>query len=120
GGWLGGDRRRSRGNESARVAGRRVTWHRLPGGAAAAHPRLASRIPAGLLGARFPRRARRLGGHGTRGDGESGVAAIVIGEELTLGVLQGIAVGVVLALVMLVYRTAHPYGAVLGELPRAV
>src|SRR5262249_47896689 len=68
-GWLDGDRRPSRANESSRVAGRRATRHPLPGGTAAAHPRLASRIPAGLLGARFPRRARRLGGHGTSGDG---------------------------------------------------
>jgi len=34
-----------------------------------------------------------------------------------LGVLQGIALGVVLSLVTLVYRTSHPRGAVLGQLP---
>src|SRR5262249_28748316 len=48
---------------------------------------------------------------------EFGVAAIVIAGGLTLGILQGIAGGVVLALEMLVYRTADPAGAVLGELP---
>jgi high affinity sulfate transporter 1 len=42
---------------------------------------------------------------------------IVIAAELTLGVLQGIALGVVLALLTLVYRTSHPRGAVLGQLP---
>ena len=34
-----------------------------------------------------------------------------------LGVLQGIALGVVLSLLMLIYRTSHPQGAVLGQLP---
>jgi SulP family sulfate permease len=44
-------------------------------------------------------------------------AAIVIAGELTLGVLQGIALGVVLTLLALIYRTSHPQGAVLGQLP---
>jgi len=44
-------------------------------------------------------------------------AVIVIGAELTLGVLQGIALGVVLSLLALIYRTSHPQGAVLGQLP---
>ena len=44
-------------------------------------------------------------------------AAIVIIAELTLGVLQGIALGVVLALLALIYRNSHPRGAVLGQLP---
>src|SRR6516162_9590864 len=44
-------------------------------------------------------------------------AVIVIGAELTLGVLQGIALGVVLALLTLIYQTSHPQGAVLGQLP---
>jgi sulfate permease, SulP family len=34
-----------------------------------------------------------------------------------LGVLQGIALGVALSLLMLIYRTSHPQGAVLGQLP---
>jgi high affinity sulfate transporter 1 len=44
---------------------------------------------------------------------------IVIAAELTLGVLQGIALGVVLALLMLIYRASHPSGAVLGQLPNS-
>ena len=42
---------------------------------------------------------------------------IVIAAELTLGVLQGIGLGVVLALVTLIYLTSHPKGAELGQLP---
>jgi len=44
-------------------------------------------------------------------------AVIVIAAELTLGVLQGIALGVVLALLTLIYRASHPRGAELGQLP---
>jgi high affinity sulfate transporter 1 len=44
-------------------------------------------------------------------------AVVVIGAELTLGVLHGIALGVVLSLLTLIYRTSHPHGAVLGQLP---
>jgi high affinity sulfate transporter 1 len=42
---------------------------------------------------------------------------IVIAGELTLGVLQGIGLGVVLALLTLIYLTSHPKGAELGQLP---
>ena len=42
---------------------------------------------------------------------------IVVASELTLGVLQGIALGVVLSLLLLIYRTSHPHGAVLGQVP---
>jgi SulP family sulfate permease len=45
------------------------------------------------------------------------VTVIVIAGELTLGVLQGIALGVVLSLVALIYVTSHPKGAELGQLP---
>src|SRR5262249_7012558 len=48
---------------------------------------------------------------------EFGIAAIVIAGELTLGVLHGIALGVVLSLLLLIYRASHPHGAVLGQLP---
>jgi MFS superfamily sulfate permease-like transporter len=48
---------------------------------------------------------------------EFAVAAIVVAGELTLGVLQGIALGVALSLLLLIYRTSHPQGAVLGQLP---
>ena len=42
---------------------------------------------------------------------------IVIAGELTLGVLQGIALGVVLSLITLVYLSSHPKEAELGQLP---
>ena len=45
------------------------------------------------------------------------LAIVVIVGELTLGVLQGIALGVVLGLLMVVYRATHPLDAVLGQLP---
>jgi MFS superfamily sulfate permease-like transporter len=44
-------------------------------------------------------------------------AMIVIVGELTLGVLQGIALGVVLSILTLIYLTSHPRGAELGQLP---
>jgi MFS superfamily sulfate permease-like transporter len=44
-------------------------------------------------------------------------AVIVIGAELTLGVMQGIALGVVLSILTLIYLTSHPQGAELGQLP---
>ena len=44
-------------------------------------------------------------------------ALIVIAGELMLGVLHGIALGVVLSLLNLIYRTSHPEGAILGQLP---
>jgi sulfate permease, SulP family len=48
---------------------------------------------------------------------ELSIAATVIAGELVLGVLQGIALGVVLSLLFLTYRASHPQGAVLGQLP---
>jgi high affinity sulfate transporter 1 len=42
---------------------------------------------------------------------------IVIAGELTLGVLQGIALGIVLSLLTLVYLASHPKGSILGQLP---
>ena len=53
----------------------------------------------------------------TRNRWEFALAAAVIAGELALGVLQGIVLGVVLSLLMLIYRTSHPQGAVLGQLP---
>ena len=44
------------------------------------------------------------------------LAAIVLAGELTLGVSQGIVLGVALSLLMLICRTSHPQGAVLGQL----
>jgi MFS superfamily sulfate permease-like transporter len=40
-----------------------------------------------------------------------------IAGELALGVPHAIALGVALSLLMLIYRTSHPQGAVLGQLP---
>ena len=48
---------------------------------------------------------------------ELAIAAVVIAGELTFGVLQGITAGIVLSLVLLVYRASHPQGAVVGQLP---
>jgi len=45
------------------------------------------------------------------------VVLIVIAGELTLGVLEGIALGVVLSLLRLIYLASRPNGAVLGQLP---
>jgi MFS superfamily sulfate permease-like transporter len=44
-------------------------------------------------------------------------AVVVIGAELTFGVMHGIALGVVLSLLILIYLTSHPEGAILGQLP---
>jgi high affinity sulfate transporter 1 len=52
-----------------------------------------------------------------RSHSEFAIAVIVVAGELTLGVLQGIALGVVLSLLLLIYRTSHPQGVVLGQLP---
>ena len=45
------------------------------------------------------------------------IIVMVIAGELTLGVLQGIALGVALSLVALIYVTSHPKAAKLGQLP---
>jgi len=42
---------------------------------------------------------------------------IVIAAELTLGVMQGIVLGIALSLLVLIYLTSHLQGAVLGQLP---
>jgi high affinity sulfate transporter 1 len=48
---------------------------------------------------------------------EFALAAVVIAGELTLGVLQGIALGVAISLLLLIYRTTHQAAAVEGKLP---
>jgi high affinity sulfate transporter 1 len=78
------------------------------------HPALAAVVIAAMLHLSKPGYLRDLL---VRSRSEFALAAIVIAGELTLGVLQGIAVGVALALLMLIYRTSHPHGAVLGQLP---
>ena len=44
-------------------------------------------------------------------------AVVVIGAELTFGVMHGIALGIMLSLLVLIYLTSHPEGAILGQLP---
>jgi high affinity sulfate transporter 1 len=78
------------------------------------HPTLAAIVIAAMLHLSKPRYLRNLS---ARGRWELGVAVIVVAGELTLGVLQGIALGVVLSLLLLIYRTSHPPGTVLGQLP---
>jgi MFS superfamily sulfate permease-like transporter len=78
------------------------------------HPALAAIVIAAMLHLSKPGYLRSLFARDGR---ELAVAATVIAGELTLGVLQGIALGVVLALLMLIYRVSHPQDAVLGQLP---
>src|SRR6516225_6344290 len=78
------------------------------------HPALAAIVIAAMLHLSRPGYLRNLL---ARSRSEFAIAVIVVAGELTLGVLQGIAVGVALALLMLIYRTSHPHGAVLGQLP---
>ena len=78
------------------------------------HPALAAIVIAAMLHLSKPGYLRDLL---ARNRSEFALAAIVIAGELTLGVLQGIALGVALSLLMLIYRTSHPQGAVLGQLP---
>jgi len=78
------------------------------------HPALAAIVIAAMLHLSQPRYLRDLL---ARSRWEFAIAAIVIAAELALGVLQGIVLGVALSLLLLVYRTSHPQGAVLGQLP---
>jgi SulP family sulfate permease len=77
-------------------------------------PALAAIVIAAMLHLSKPGYLRDLF---ARSRAEFTLAAIVIAGELALGVLHGIAAGVVLALLMLIYRTSHLQGAVLGQLP---
>src|SRR5215475_13894714 len=78
------------------------------------HPALGAIVIAAMLHLSKPRYLRDMF---ARSPWEFGVAVIVIAGELVLGVLQGIALGVVVSLLMLIYVTSHPQGAVLGQLP---
>jgi high affinity sulfate transporter 1 len=78
------------------------------------HPALAAIVIAAMLHLSKPDYLRALW---RRAGSEFGVAIAVIVGELTLGVLQGIGLGIVLALLLLIYRASHPHGAVLGRLP---
>jgi len=78
------------------------------------HPALAAIVIAAMLHLSKPEYLRDLF---TRSRLEFSLAAIVIATELALGVPHGIVLGVALSLLMLIYRTSHPQGAVLGQLP---
>jgi MFS superfamily sulfate permease-like transporter len=78
------------------------------------HPALAAIVIAAMLHLSKPDYLRTLF---YRARLEFGIAAVVIAGELTLGVLQGIGFGVILSLLLLIYRASHPHGAVLGQLP---
>ena len=78
------------------------------------HPTLAAIVIAAMLHLSKPGYLRDLL---ARTRLEFALAAIVIAGELTLGVPHGIALGVALSLLMLIYQTSHPEGAVLGQLP---
>ena len=78
------------------------------------HPALAAIVIGAMLHLSKPGYLRDLL---ARSRWEFAIAAIVVAGELTLGVLHGIALGVVLSLLVLIYRTSHPQGAVLGQLP---
>jgi sulfate permease, SulP family len=78
------------------------------------HPALAAIVIAAMLHLSKPGYLRELL---ARTRWEFALAAIVIAGELMLGVPHGIVLGVALSLVMLIYRTSHLEGAVLGQLP---
>jgi sulfate permease, SulP family len=78
------------------------------------YPALAAIVIAAMLHLSKPEYLRDLL---ARSRWEFVIAAIVVVGELTLGVLHGIALGVALSLLLLIYRTSHPQGAVLGQLP---
>lgn len=78
------------------------------------HPTLAAIVIAAMLHLSKPGYLRNVLAQ-TRS--EFAIAVIVLAAELILGVLEGIALGVVLSLLLLVYRTSHPHGSVLGQVP---
>jgi high affinity sulfate transporter 1 len=77
-------------------------------------PTLAAIVIAAMLHLTKPRYLRDLF---VRSRWSFANALIVIAAELTLGVMQGILLGVVFSLLVLIYLTSHPKGAVLGQLP---
>ena len=77
-------------------------------------PTLAAIVIAAMLHLAKPRYFRDLF---ARSWPSFATAVIVIAAVLTLGVMQGIALGIALSLFFLIYVTSHPQGAVLGQLP---
>ncbi|WP_029912745.1 SulP family inorganic anion transporter [Caulobacter sp. UNC358MFTsu5.1] len=84
-------------------------FHGLP------HPTLAAIVIAAMLHLSKPAYLRRLA---VEAPGEFAMMVVVIAGELVLGVMQGIALGVLLSLLMLIYKASHPKSAVLGKLPK--
>jgi MFS superfamily sulfate permease-like transporter len=78
------------------------------------HPALAAIVIAAMLHLTKPSYLRELF---RRSRWSFANTVVVIVGELILGVLQGIGLGVVLSIVILVYLTSHPRGAELGQLP---
>jgi sulfate permease, SulP family len=78
------------------------------------HPALAAIVIAAMLHLTRPSYLRDLF---VRSRWSLANTLVVIAGELTLGVLQGIALGVVLSLLVLIYQASHPEGAELGQLP---
>lgn len=78
------------------------------------HPTLAAIVIAAMLHLSKPAYLKNLAKNEPL---EFWLAVTVIAGEMLLGVLQGIALGVVISLLMLIYRASHPFCAVLGKLP---
>ena len=78
------------------------------------HPALAAIVIAAMLHLTKPSYLVHLF---ARGPWSFTNAIVVIIGELTLGVLQGIALGIVLSILTLIYLASHPSGAALGQLP---
>jgi high affinity sulfate transporter 1 len=78
------------------------------------HPTLAAIVIAAMLHLSKPAYLRNVF---ARSRWEIAIAVLVVAGELTLGVLHGIALGVVLSLLLVIYRASHPHGAVLGQVP---
>jgi high affinity sulfate transporter 1 len=78
------------------------------------HPTLAAIVIAAMLHLSRPSYLRSLAGEAPW---ELVLVAVVFAGELVFGVLQGIALGVVISLLLLIYRASHLNCAVLGKLP---
>jgi len=77
-------------------------------------PALAAIVIAAMLHLSKPAYLRDLL---RRHRGEFAIAVAVIAGELVLGVPEGIALGIALSLLTLIYFTSHPENALLGQLP---
>jgi high affinity sulfate transporter 1 len=78
------------------------------------HPALAAIVIAAMLHLSKLRYFHRLA---AEAPWELALGVAVVAGELVLGVLPGIALGVVVSILLLIYRTSHLRGSVLGKLP---